>query len=255
MDDNKDGQKDIQKTNPLSRFFDKHSVRTNPFGGNRSAERAYRRTERIVAALYLVTNHIAPTEPLRVAVRAGSLQLLEDIISLRDEMRGVDSVGLVASRASLRHLISLVRILAVAGLLSVQNTNTMTEALDELGAFLVSSQNSPLSESVSLTSEDLMDIGEARKDVRDRRIVKDNVHVRDRVGVSDRNAGREILDVREQNILGFLHGKGELGIRDIAANLPEYSEKMIQRDLADLVAAGLVKKAGLKRWSRYSIVL
>jgi hypothetical protein len=47
---------------------------------------------------------------------------------------------------------------------------------------------------------------------------------------------------------------GALGIKDIAANLPEYREKMIQRELLDLAAKGRIRKIGLKRWSKYSLV-
>lgn len=46
---------------------------------------------------------------------------------------------------------------------------------------------------------------------------------------------------------------GILGIKDIASNLPQYSEKMIQRELASLVQKGFVQKTGAKRWSRYQV--
>ncbi|OGG49946.1 hypothetical protein A2763_00295 [Candidatus Kaiserbacteria bacterium RIFCSPHIGHO2_01_FULL_54_36] len=251
-----DEQKDIQTPNVLSRFFDKHSIRTNPFGANRSADRAYRRTERIVAALYLVTNHIPTSEPLRVAVREGALRLAKNMLLLRDEMRSIDSECIVASRASIRHLISLTRMLAVSGLLSMQNTDIVVHGLDELGNFLVSSQNSILSESTPLTEESLLDVGgEASvKDIKDTRVLRDGRAPKDKPLLSDKVIVRDTSNVREQYILATLRGKGELGIRDIASNLPEYGEKMVQRELAALVAGGRVKKTGLKRWSRYSIV-
>jgi DNA-binding HxlR family transcriptional regulator len=40
---------------------------------------------------------------------------------------------------------------------------------------------------------------------------------------------------------------------EYAYNLPEFSEKMIQRELAALVQEGVVMKQGEKRWSRYSL--
>jgi hypothetical protein len=61
------------------------------------------------------------------------------------------------------------------------------------------------------------------------------------------------LSLRSQTILDILRTGGSLGIKDIAANLPEYGEKTIQRELVTLVSQGKVKKLGLKRWSRYSI--
>src|SRR3989344_2619780 len=247
MDGQRDIQKDTQRQSQLARFFDRHSVRTNPFGANQSADRAYRRSERIVAALFLVTNHIPPTESLRSSVRTQALLILENVLSLRDEMRTTGE-NVAKTRASIRHLISLVRLLAVSGFVSGQNTNTVVEGLDELGNFLTASANSPLSESVSLSHEDLLDIhGGTIKDIKDMTPVKD---IRN---VSDKVASGGGLSVREQSIFSVLRAGGELGIRDIASNLPEYSEKMIQRELVALVAAGRVKKTGLKRWSRYSI--
>ncbi len=246
-----DEKRDIQKSNPLVRFFDKQTVRTNPFGGNQSADRAYRRAERLVAALYLVTNHIPLGEPIRISIRVGALRILEDVLALRNEMR-TDSQNVLACRASIRNQISLVRVLAVAGFLSIQNTNAMIDGLDELGVFLSASQNSPLSDTFSLSQESLLDIREGH--VKDIIPIKDRISLKDIPEKSDNASLRKGLHVREESIIAVLRSGGELGIRDIAANLPEYSEKMIQRHLVDLIGGGRVKKTGFKRWSRYSII-
>ena len=251
MDGRKDSQTDIQKSNPLARFFDKQTARTNPFGTNQSADRAYRRAERLVAALFLVTNHIPADEPIRTSIRSGGLRLLEGVLSLRNEMR-TESENVVACRASIRNEISLVRVLAVAGFLSIQNANTMIAGLDELGAFLNASQGSPLSDMYALSHEGLLDIREGR--VKDMNLIKDKTHVKDTGITSDTPSLKKGIHVREEAVLAVLRSGGELGIRDIAANLPEYSEKMIQRHLVDLIAAGRVRKTGLKRWSRYSVI-
>jgi len=246
-----DGKTDIQKSNPLARFFDKQIVRTNPFGTNQSADRAYRRAERLAAALFLVTNHIPADEPARSAIRSGAVRLLEAVLSLRNEMR-TDSENVVACRASIRNEISLVRVLAVAGFLSTQNANTMIAGLDELGSFLNAAQGSPLSDMYSLSHEGLSDIREGH--VKDMNTIKDRTDIKDTPQVSDKPSLKSGIHVREEAVIAVLRSGGELGIRDIASNLPEYSEKMIQRHLVDLIAVGRVKKSGLKRWSRYSVV-
>src|SRR3989344_1780995 len=251
MDDKKDIHREVQKTNPLLRFFDKQTTRTNPFGSNQSAGRAHRRAERLVAALFLVTNHIQPNESIRISVRSQGLQMLENILAMRDEMR-TDSHTVVACRASIRHLISLVRMLAVAGYLSSQNTVIVIEGLDDLGAFLNTAQNSALSESLPLSQEGFSDTREGH--IKDSSNIKDITSVKDNNITSDSVSNKKGLHVREGSILAILRSGGELGIRDIAANLPEYSEKMIQRHLAHLIASGRVQKSGLKRWSRYSVI-
>jgi len=63
----------------------------------------------------------------------------------------------------------------------------------------------------------------------------------------------ESSGARANQILDILKLGGALGIKDIAANLPQYSEKMIQRELANLVVTRSVEKAGEKRWSKYRI--
>jgi len=62
-----------------------------------------------------------------------------------------------------------------------------------------------------------------------------------------------VSNQRGERIIDILKSGGILGIRDISANLPQYSEKMIQRELADLVETGKVRKLGAKRWSRYQL--
>jgi hypothetical protein len=161
---------------------------------------------------------------------------------------------------TIRHLISLVRILSVSGFTSTQNTATMIEALDELGNFLTASQRSVLSENVTITRDELVDVhvvSSAQKTFprirRDREItLKDNSDSSD-MHVSNKGVAKGDVSVRIQSILDILSSGGSLGIKDIAANLPEYSEKMIQRELLELTSQGKIRKTGLKRWSRYAI--
>ncbi len=255
--------KDTQRTESLSRFIEQHSVRTNPFGENRAADRAYRRAERIVAGLHLLTNHISHVEPVRTRARELATALLDDALNLRDEMRSSHSQYVRGFLSNVRYLISLVRVMAVSGHISSANASVVIEALDELGGFIVASQRSILSENVSLTREDLTDVRATSFRVPNNRNIKDMSNIKDTKDVASTKDVHESsvgqsdatgkLSSRVQSILEILKVGGSLGIRDISANLPEYSEKMIQRELLDLVSRGAVKKTGLKRWSRYSI--
>jgi phage tail sheath protein FI len=258
MDDNKD----IQKTDSISRFIDGHAVRTNPFGENRAGDRAYRRAERISAAVHLLTNHIDSKEPVCAAIRAGAVELLRRMMELRSEMRSAQSSGFTAAQAQIRHLISLVRILAVSGYVSMQNASTMVEALDELGNFMTAAQRSMLSESIAISREDLLDVRmpTTQKSARTLKDIKDTsgsdvlgtvTNVAEASVIDSSNVGQ--LSVRSLSILETLQNGGLMGIKDICSNHPEYSEKMIQRELAEMVEAGKVRKTGLKRWSRYVI--
>lgn len=58
---------------------------------------------------------------------------------------------------------------------------------------------------------------------------------------------------RRTRILKLIKDKREVTIKDITNHFPELSEKTIQRELIGLVEAGVLKKFGERRWSRYSI--
>lgn len=259
MDDNKD----IQKTENLGKFFDSQNVRVNPFGENRAADRAYRRAERISAAVHLLTNHIDQDEPVRHSIRQESMEMLVAMLNVRDEMRSTQSNSVVAVTSSIRHLISLVRMLAISGFASTQNVSAIVEALDELGNFMQVSQRTNFSESIVISKDELLDVGTlparaatiAVRDIKDIRTVGDKLDIRDVAPVAVKTQiGNGQTSVRTQSILEILKSSGSMGIKDICSNLPEYSEKMIQRELLTLVADGRVTKTGLKRWSRYSVV-
>ena len=254
-----DSNKDIQKTENITRFVDKQTLRTHAFGDNKMAERAYRRAERLVAAIHLLTNHIDPLEPIRKIIRESATKMLSEILSLRDEMRTVGSSKTYSIEASVRHLISLARILAVSGFVSFENADVLTEALDDLGAFIETSRRSVLSENIRLSRDDLLDVREnpreEAKAIKDKDIVKDSNNIKDKsASIGNVLYEKDARNSRRiEGILEVLRGASDLGIKDILVNLPEYSEKMIQRDLADLVEAGTVKKIGLRRWSKYAL--
>lgn len=262
-----DDIRDIRKSDSLSKFLDGHVVRTSPFGRNTSGEKSYRRAERLVAALHMLTSHVHEDEPIRKSIRTVAIKLLSDILALRDEMRTSNSSKIRVAQSTIRELISLVRMLAVSGLISIQNADITVEVIDELGNFLHMSQRTPLSESIVLSRDDLLSGGSV-SDKRTNLLIKDKnllpVIQTDRKQPDITDTTKDTIpknsrtgnavNIRSQEILAVLRSDGELGIRDISSNLPEYSEKMIQRELASMVVAGNVKKTGLKRWSRYSIV-
>ena len=59
--------------------------------------------------------------------------------------------------------------------------------------------------------------------------------------------------VRREKILNFIKQHNWSSIREIAKFIPEVSSKTIQRELAELVRAGALKKTGERRWSSYGI--
>lgn len=252
-----DDKKDVQQKDKWTERFDNRTLRSESFGTNISASRAYSRAERLSGAIHVVTNHIHQEEPAKMLSRRISLELLSALLILREEMRNAASPALKKVLDLIRTLISTVRILSVSGHVSAQNADTIVQAFDEVAHFLISSQKTALSESVSILKDDLFETGESlfKGHEFESRVLK----VR-RVAVTDRQQTTGVRHLngdgkraRTERIVGILGAQGGLGIKDVAASLPEYSEKMIQRELKQLVSGGKVKKTGSKRWSIYTL--
>lgn len=250
-----DSVKDITRRDTLSRFLHDTEIKTNVFGGNIAAERAYRRAERIAAAIYLVTNHIPDSEPARALARRSAADLLSAILALRDDMRNPESRAVAAAEGEVRRIISLVRMLAISGKISLQNADALVAALDELGVALALSKRTFLSERIRLNKDDLaVEPSHVLDDTVSDTLRTQKVQAKKDKKATDEHPDRAVrISVRVGEILGILSAHGALSVRDIAMNMPAYSEKTIQRDLKQLMALGRVKKEGAKRWSVYSL--
>src|SRR4029077_20764593 len=103
----------------------------------------------LASAIVLLTNHIDDKESLKLEARKSGIEILSNILSIRDEMRSPNSPEVNDLKMSVRKMISLVRLLGISGHISFQNAEIVVEALDELLSFINASRRSNLSESVS----------------------------------------------------------------------------------------------------------
>ena len=259
--------KDVSAKSDIVQFLERQTIRTNPFGHNVSGEHLYRRVERISAAIYLLTSHIPTDEPVREIIRKQSIELIDLALSLRGTLRVLTSETLKDTQAMIRKLISLSEILTVGGFVSVQNVESLIEALDEAGNLLITSQRSVLSEDIIITRDDLVPRLRAEETKpRGRRSITSPVErelpqgsagtpLKDKpVFIGNDEKVEKDISIRGQRIMDILKSGNFFGIKDIVSNLPEYSEKMIQRELSELVSLNQVKKIGAKRWSRYALL-
>lgn len=75
-----------------------------------------------------------------------------------------------------------------------------------------------------------------------------------RVENYESNKPSEPKNGRKQVIISFLASRDWTSIKDIASAVPDCSQKTVQRELSDLVEQGVLKKRGDRRWSRYVLV-
>lgn len=59
---------------------------------------------------------------------------------------------------------------------------------------------------------------------------------------------------RQQRILDIVKDMKKVSVTDVSAKIPNVSDKTIQRELIALVESGILKKEGERRWSTYSLL-
>jgi len=238
------------------------------FGDNYACAHAYKKTEKLLIALYLVTNFVSEKEPARYAIRDKSVRILSDILHLRSGFRsaGNDQVDQVI--ASVYEIISLLDVLHAAGFVSDMNLEILKRELSGLITFLQDASGTEVSEKVTFRNDHFKtdEVVQGQGNIKD--IIKDsNMQIqregnkRDTTKTSTHNKGqytkRTSTSVshteRRDTILQIIKDKESVNVKDISAVVTDCSEKTIQRELIALVNENVLKKEGERRWSVYSI--
>lgn len=217
----------------------------------------YKKTEKLVSALYLLTSFISDKEPVKWQLREAGLKLLAQNLSLSDKpVQGVHLITLILSFleasylggiiSEMNHNILKYEFESLIKMVDVEETQRMKGAILSEQFFIVdhgqgSQNNSLASESVSMSPGH-----------------KGHNTVSDRLSFKNSNSSVKIGEERLKDktnrqdiIIGLLKKNKELGIKDFTSAIKDCSEKTIQRELVSLVAKGQVIKEGEKRWSRY----
>ena len=253
---------------------------------------SYTKTNKLITALYMVTDILEKDEPLRNKLRTAGLQIISDINS--------------APVHALNHISDMMSFLSIAsamGVISEMNYSILNQEFSLLDksirAYFSKAQN--LNKQINLTeffkeelSESIDTVSDSSRDfIPQRPFYKghDNSighHTSTRIGVqkgstllkalSDRKlfstakptvvSGKNSFDLlkkqRRYEIISMIKNiGGEATITDIkdtaqkspaqAESLVSCSEKTLQRELMSMIQDGVLDKTGEKRWSKYSI--
>jgi len=225
-----------------------------PFGNNYACANAYKKTERLLIALHLVTNFVPEKEPARNAVRDKSICILSDVLQLRSGFRSVGSDGVGQVVASVYEIMSLLDILHVAGFISDMNLEILKRELGGLIIFLREAEDTEVSEKVTFDN-DYFKTGDLYGGVSKRHNIKDTTKaVPQSKGHSVRKTSHSSSHTeRRAVILDLMKNKNSVNVKDISAVITDCSEKTLQRELISLVKENVLKKEGERRWSVYSI--
>lgn len=264
-------QQDIQTNNDSNsrylRFVD-DNVSVKPFGHNTVSDRAYKRTERLILATYLLTSHLSDEEPLRENLRENARALLNIM---------ADSVNLLNTTATLtpallniRKNLTLLDLLFASGLASEMNVNVLKRAYANFADFLTSSIGSLGAETVNL--KDIFDETTPKITPKTKAVPRSSL---EELATAKESLGTVVLEkektqkIKPKNssikaralstnrrviMLDMLAKTGKVTVKEVATQIPDISPKTLQRELMKLAEEGTLKKEGNKRWTTYALV-
>lgn len=204
---------------------------------------------KIASAIYLVTGFFTDQEPLKWRLRTLAADLVSDNIH--------DKAG------TSRELTTLFGLARAAHLVSDTNHDILIRELGRITeetanplAFLLESHVH--SEAPAASRREYLPAVPAtsREPAPEAPVVKDGaLEKKEQEPASLREFGAVSVkkNSRQSTIIALLKRKKEVMIKDVSPLIPGCSEKTIQRELAEMVEAGILRKIGDKRWTRYTL--
>ncbi|MCC6323452.1 DeoR family transcriptional regulator [Candidatus Nomurabacteria bacterium] len=245
-------------------------------------EFAIKKTEKLVTALYMVTDCMEREDGMKIRLRTLGVDLLSSAHSFGistpyDKQHSVDK-----SNSHIAEILSLIEIANTMGFVSEMNANILKKEFNILRTEIArfeekNSVNKSTVKKVYSHTQAILDdqsfgvqlpvYKEApmlpsqfwSDNISKGQNIKDNEnsvfykkHTKDTFSNPIKSAPIN-KEERSQKMLDLIKQKKDISIKDISVAFTDCSEKTIQRELNNLVSKGLLKKTGSKRWSRYSI--
>lgn len=234
-----------------------------------------KKTEKITAALYLVSGLMPEQDPLKTSLRNASVELLSLINSL---FRSPTSPTLETRRygaetltTKIETILSIMVVAMFSGNMSEMNYKILQTELELFAEDIKKNfEDMPVS---YLLPEDLMSLRSyqdnqpnppavSARHIKDKNFYKgqDKGHTGNNPknnplnsAGADLTGGKSEKSARKEIIVSLLAGQTEMSIKDISAHMSGCSEKTIQRELAALIEEKRIKRKGERRWSTYSL--
>ncbi len=267
-------QKDTQKT--VSNSYGQNNVPDfKPLVDKHVYDFANKKTEKLVTALYLVTDCMDTDDALKGKLRQLGVELLSDMYKLSLLSPMDKHMHISSSLSHVSEILSFVEIAYTIGFISEMNTNILKKEFLILISELDSHQKKDKHFTFTLdenmfslpeTTPENFQIGggeNAENIIKDKRTNSNNMSFMNLKPSSTHSqiskpsnhvASVSEKDDRKEKILALTKGR-EVSIKDISTSFTDCSEKTIQRELNALVLKGQIKKTGSKRWSKYMTIM
>lgn len=265
-------QKDTQKTS-INSYGQSNVLDVKALKDMHIYEVANKKTEKLVTALYMVTDCMEADESLKGKLRQLGVELLSDMYRV-STLSPIDKhLHISISLSRVYEIISFVEIANTIGFISDMNTSILKKEFVILIGELESHQSKDkhftftLDEnmfSLPTLSNNFSSIDKYnhKEGIKDKRTNYNSMSFINNKNIPSFNQNQNpvhrvstALEKQERvsKILAIIKDK-EVSIKDISVKITDCSEKTIQRELNTLVDKGQIKKTGAKRWSKYTAV-
>ena len=232
----------------------------------------FKKTEKITAAIYLVSGLLKDDEPMKWELRDHGMELMSSSFMASSNVPGDKSSVIQSLFSSALETISLLNVARISNLITEMNHMLLVKEIDHIVGMLrdrlaESAENAGyvLSENFFRTP-DMFTTGfrtgtEGRTSMpRPNTFGRDTIYstqdskIASKPGTLEGHTNVQMKKTqRQESIINVLRGQSNLTIKDFSKVIKDCSEKTIQRELIELVERGIIKKEGERRWSRYSL--
>jgi hypothetical protein len=239
------------------------------FSGDPYGLFVFKKTEKIVTAIYMLTTLLSDKEPMRYKLRDVATRMLETGLAMSERVWGEDIFHKNLINACCETTL-LFDIALKTKMISPMNHQIINSEVEKFSNFLVTSSSTYSSAKVAFEPtmfdgnynfapeqgyKTLMDqINRGENNLPENyKGQKDNMKNDVLKQMSERKSEKIVKDKgnRQEIIIAMLKGGLKLTIKDFAKNIKNCSEKTIQRELIALLSKGVLKKEGERRWSKY----
>lgn len=235
------------------------------------------KTQKIVTALYLVSDLIDEEDPLRKDIRNTSVSLSALVSSIAIESPSQAKKTITEAQNYVDRILNMLKVCVSVGFVSDMNFKVISEYLIFVRDDLTKKYGLINSQSLIASSfhnkaihefilPDFITKENPSADTKNQHVISKELKTEAIKDISlktknqnekppkDTVKGHESNDQRLDKIITIVQTKNNVSVGDVAKEFPELSEKTIQRMLIKLVELGKLLKTGEKRWSRYSLL-
>ncbi len=243
-----------QKNLDIISFFDK----------NTDFVFAYKKTEKLASAVYMVTSLFSDNEPMKWTLRKKVSELLSFVITYKDTPKSAYLDFLYNIKTRILEIVSMLEISERGGLVSEMNFSILREEFSNVVEIFNTSNSLNRESFQSPIARTFFDVVRKDSQIKDGENFKSDHaeggmiiqkipqnDIKDKNFITDKAVFKR--SNRQNTILNLLKKKKELNIKDMAQVIKDCSEKTIQRELNSFIEAGIIKRIGERRWSKYSL--